>query len=214
MYRHGAFAEDDPTRLAALIRACPLASLVAYAGGRLIAAHAPMLAEQAPDGSIGALVGHLARNNPFWSALGEGAEVLAVFTGPDAYVSPSMYPSKRVHGQVVPTWNYARIEAHGRAVVESDPAKVRPYFERLTETYEAGRDDPWAVDDAPEPFVEKLQHAIVGIRIEIDQIRGSMKLSQNRNEGDFAGVHDTLAASPSLSDQAVSKLMALNARLD
>lgn len=214
MYRPGAFVEDDPARLAALIRTCPLASLVVHAGGRLVAAHAPMLVEQAPDGRITALVGHMARANPFWSALDAGAEVLAIFTGPDAYVSPSMYPSKRIHGQVVPTWNYARIEARGRATVEADPAKVRPYFERLTDAYEIDRNEPWAVGDAPEPYIEKLQRALVGLRIEVEEIRGAMKLSQNRNEDDLAGVRDTLAASPSFSDQAVSKLMALNARLD
>jgi len=214
MYRPGAFVEDDPARLAALIRMSPLASLVVHAGGRLLAAHAPMLAEQDVDGRITALVGHLARANPFWSALDEGAEVLAIFTGPDAYVSPSMYPSKQDHGQVVPTWNYVRAEARGRVSVESDPERVRPYFERLTEAHEAARAEPWSVSDAPDRYIGRLQHALVGLRIEVEDIRGAVKLSQNRNDDDFAGVRDTLAASPSFSDRAVSELMALNARLD
>ncbi|KQY80309.1 FMN-binding negative transcriptional regulator [Brevundimonas sp. Root1423] len=214
MYRPGAFVEDDPAQLAALIGASPLASLVVHAEGRLLAAHAPLLAEHGADGRITALVGHVARANPFWQALTEGAEVLAIFTGPDAYVSPSMYPSKQVHGRTVPTWNYARVEARGRACVESDPARVRPYFERLTEALERDRSEPWAVDDAPEPYIEKLQHALVGLRIEIDDIRGALKMSQNRSADDFAGVRDGLAASSSLSDRAVSALMTHNARLD
>lgn len=213
MYRPGAFVEDDPARLAALIRARPLASLVVHAGEGLVAAHAPMLAEQDADGRITALIGHVARANPFWSAA-DGADVLALFSGPDAYVSPSMYPSKREHGQVVPTWNYARIEARGRLTVEADPERVRPYFERLTDLLEADRAEPWGVDDAPERYIGKLQHALIGLRIEITDIRGALKLSQNRNEDDHAGVLDGLAASPNPIDRAVSALMASNARLD
>lgn len=214
MYRPAAFVEDDPTRLAALISASPLASLVVHAEGRLLAAHAPLLAERDAEGRITALIGHVARANPFWRALDGGVEILAIFTGPDAYVSPSMYPSKQVHGEVVPTWNYARVEARGCAVVESDPARVRPYFERLTEALETGRTEPWAVADAPERYIDKLQHALVGLRIEVDDIRGVLKMSQNRSADDSAGVRDALAASSSLSDRTVSALMAANARLD
>ena len=214
MYRPGAFVEDDPTRLAALIGACPLATLVARAEGCLLTAYTPLLTEQDPEGRITALIGHLARANPFWQALNADTEVLAIFGGPDAYVSPSMYPSKQIHGQVVPTWNYARVEARGRVTVESDPARVRPYFERLTDALELDRAQPWAVGDAPDRYIEKLQHALVGLRIEITDIRGALKMSQNRNADDFAGVRDGLAASTSLSDRAVSDLMTHNARLD
>lgn len=214
MYRPGAFVEDDHEQLAALIGASPLASLVVHAEGRLLAAHAPLLTERGDDVAITALVGHVARANPFWSALGDGAEVLVIFTGPDAYVSPSLYPSKQAHGQVVPTWNYARVEARGRVTVESDPARVRPYFERLTQALEQDRPTPWAVDDAPDAYIRKLQHALVGLRIEVDEIQGVLKMSQNRSAEDFTGVRDGLAASPSLSDRAVSALMTHNARLD
>ena len=214
MYRPGAFVEDDPARLAALIGARPLASLVVNGVGGLIAAHAPLLAEQDADGRIVALVGHLARANPFWSAVGDAAEVLAIFAGPDAYVSPSMYASKREHGRVVPTWNYARIEARGRLTIETDPDRLRPYFERLTQALETGRPEPWSVDDAPESYIGKLQQAIVGLRIEVSDIRGALKLSQNRSEADNAGVLVGLAASANPIDRAVSEMMAANARLD
>lgn len=214
MYRPGAFVEDDPEQLAALIGASPLASLVVHAEGRLLAAHAPLLAERDEAGVIVALVGHVARANPIWPALDGAAEVLVIFTGPDAYVSPSMYPSKQAHGEVVPTWNYVRVEARGSATVESDPALVRPYFERLTDALELERPEPWTVDDAPDAYIQKLQNALVGLRIEIEDIRGALKMSQNRNAEDFAGVRDGLAASSSLSDRAVSALMTHNARLD
>lgn len=214
MYRAGAFSEDGHDPLAVLIGAYPLASLVVHAEGRLLAAHAPLLAERDGKGAIVALVGHLARANPFWDALRSDTEVLAIFTGPDAYVSPSMYPSKQVHGRVVPTWNYVRVEARGRPEVEADPLKVRPYVEALTRAREQGREAPWTVDDAPEAYIDKLEHAIVGLRISVTDIRGTRKLSQNRNEDDFLGVHDALANSPNLSDRAVSTLMAPYARLD
>ena len=208
MYRPAAFVEDDPARLAALLRAYPLASLIIHAGGGLVAAHAPMLAEQDADGRITALIGHVARANPFWSAVAGDGEVLALFSGPDAYVSPSMYPSKQVHGRVVPTWNYARVEARGRLTVESDPSRVRPYLERLTEALEQDRPEPWAVGDAPDDYVHKLQHAVVGLRIEVTDIRGALKLSQNKGDADWNGVRDGLAASGVLSEQAVSAMMA------
>jgi len=214
MYRPGAFVEDDPARLAALISARPLASLVVHGAGGLVAAHAPLLAEQDEDGRLVALTGHLARANPFWSAVGDGAEALAIFAGPDAYVSPSMYASKREHGRVVPTWNYARIEARGRLTIETDPDRVRPYFERLTQALETGRAEPWSVEDAPEPYIGKLQQAVVGLRLEVSDIRGALKLSQNRSEADHAGVLAGLAASANPTDRAVSEMMAANARLD
>ena len=207
MYRLEAFVEDDPARLAALVRAHPLASLIVHAGEGFVSAYAPMLAEHDPDGRLMGLVGHVARANPFWSSVDNGAEVLALFCGPDAYVSPSMYPSKQMHGRVVPTWNYARVEVRGRMSIESDPAKVRPYFERLTQRLEEDRTRPWAVDDAPDGFIEKLQHAIVGLRIEVTDTRGALKLSQNRDQADHAGVRDGLLGSASLADQAVGAMM-------
>lgn len=209
MYRPAAFVEDDPAQLAALVRACPLASLVVQSREGLVAAHAPLLVEQDGAGRVTALIGHVARANPFWT-LADGAEVLALFTGPDAYVSPSLYPSKAAHGKVVPTWNYARIEARGRLSVESDPARVRPYFEDLTRAHEQDRAQPWTVDDAPVGYIEKLQHAVVGLRISVSDIRGAVKLSQNRDAADHAGVRDGLIASVRLSDQAVGAMM--NAR--
>src|SRR5690606_6494337 len=120
------------------------------------------------------LTGHLARANPFWTGLAEEHEALAIFTGPDAYASPSMYPSKRAHGKVVPTWNYARIEARGHLTVETDPAAIRRYIEDLTTAFEHDRAEPWALDDAPAGYVEKLQHAIVGLRMEVTAIGGAL----------------------------------------
>ncbi len=212
MYRPAAFVEDDPAELAALVRACPLASLVVHSREGLTAAHTPMLVEQDGAGRVTALIGHVARANPFWT-LADGADVLVLFMGPDAYVSPSFYGSKTVHGKVVPTWNYVRVEARGLLSVETDPARVRPYFEELTQAYEQDRPQPWGVDDAPADYIEKLQHAVVGLRIAVSDIRGSVRLSQNRDAIDYAGVRDGLIASASPSDQAVGAMM-MKARAD
>jgi transcriptional regulator len=139
---------------------------------------------------------------------------MAIFTGPDAYVSPSMYPSKRIDGRVVPTWNYARIEARGRLFVEAGPTAVRPYLQQLIAELEGDRTEPWGLDDAPAGYVQRLEAAIVGLRFEVDDVAGALKLSQNRTPEDYAGVRDALAASPTLSDRAVSEMMTHNARLD
>ena len=214
MYRPAPFSEHDPDRLTALIRARPLASLVIAGPDGLVAAHVPMMGAPAADGRITALICHLARANPFWSAVRPEAEALAVFTGPDAYVSPSMYRSKAEHGKVVPTWNYARIEARGRLTVQTDPAALRPYVEQLTAVMERDRAEPWSLDDAPADYVQRLQAGIVGLRMEVSAIGGAFKLSQNRSLEDHAGVRDALAASANLSDRAVSEMMTPNARLD
>jgi transcriptional regulator len=206
MFRPAAFVEDDPAALAGLIEAYPLASLIVDAEDGLIAAHAPLLPEQDAEGRLVGLVGHLARPNPFWSAA-DGRQVLILFSGPDAYVSPSFYASKQEHGKVVPTWNYSRIEVRGKLTAETDPERVRPYFERLTQTLENGRDQPWQVDDAPADYTRKLQRALVGFRIEVSDVKGTFKLSQNRKPADRAGVRDGLNASARPADQAVARMM-------
>lgn len=208
MYRPAAFAEDDPVRLGALIKAHPLACLVAHGPKGLVAAHVPLLAVTDTDGRIVELFGHLARANPFWVEAGDGAEVLAVFTGPDAYVSPSMYPSKAEHGRVVPTWNYQRIEARGRLHLITQPSQVRPFFEAPTHVMEAGREPAWSVDDAPEAYIRQLSLGVVGLRIAVTVIEGVFKLSQNKSSADQAGVEAGLAAEDASAARALSKLMA------
>lgn len=207
MYRPAAFVEDDPVRLGALIKAHPLACLVAHGSNGLVAAHVPLVAETAVEGRIVHLVGHLARANPFWAEAGEGAEVLAVFTGPDAYVSPAMYPSKAEHGRVVPTWNYQRIEARGRLHLITEASQVRPYFEAPTDAMEAERASAWSVDDAPEAYIRQLSLGVVGLRIAVTEIEGVFKLSQNKIGPDYNGVQAGLAAEDAAAARALSTLM-------
>lgn len=144
-------------------------------------------------GPWGALNGHLARNNPQWKLPAIG-EAMVILRGPDTYISPSWYATKREHGRVVPTWNYLTLHVHGRLVIHDDPAWVEANVRRLSATFEAGRADPWSVDDAPPPYIDGQLRAIVGVELVIERVEGKAKLSQNRSDADIAGVIDGLEA--------------------
>ncbi|HLK16492.1 MAG TPA: FMN-binding negative transcriptional regulator [Fimbriimonadaceae bacterium] len=190
MYTPNHFKESDQAVMQALIRERPLATLVANGEGGLFANHIPLLLE--PErGEHGTLIGHVARANPVWKEAA-GSEVLAIFHGPEAYISPNWYATKAETGRVVPTWNYAVVHAHGHLTVHDDPAWVRALVERLTIEHESAQPAPWAVTDAPADYIEKLVGAIVGIEIVIDRLEGKWKVSQNQPESNRAGVVKSL----------------------
>ncbi|MED5621366.1 FMN-binding negative transcriptional regulator [Ideonella sp. BN130291] len=194
MYQPRHFVQDDPTELQALMQAHPLATLVRQApDGSLSADHIPLLYDAA-DGEHGTLRGHVARANPLWQELAAGAPVLAIFQGPQAYVSPAWYASKREHGKVVPTWNYAVVHAHGRFHAKDDPVWLRAFLQRLTARHEGPRAEPWQIDDAPADFTAQLLGAIVGIEIPLLRLEGKWKVSQNRPAADREGVTQGLLA--------------------
>jgi transcriptional regulator len=181
------FREARPEVLHDAIRRIGFATLVTHdASGALEANHLPMLL----DGNI--LRGHVARANPVWKA-GEG-EALAIFLGPHAYVSPNWYPSKAATGKAVPTWNYITVHAKGRIRWIQDADWLRAHVSLLSDTHEAPRPEPWKVSDAPESFVEALLRAIVGFELEITQLDGKYKLTQNRDAADREGVRTAFEA--------------------
>ena len=189
MYRPSMFDELRPEVLHALIGDHPLGLLVRSGAGSGAAPQAdviPWLIEPGPT-PAGTLVGHVARANPLWQEAA-GREVLVVFQGPQGYVSPGWYASKAEHGKVVPTWNYAMVQARGVLQAHEDPAAVLDIVTRLTERHESGRNLPWKVSDAPAGFVDTLLRAIVGVRIPLDSLVGKFKLSQNRPAADREGV--------------------------
>jgi len=161
--------------------------------GGLDATHLPLLLEPEP-GPLGRLVGHVARANPQWRATPAGAAALAILLGPDAYVTPSWYPSKREGGKVVPTWNYLAVHAHGLVRFFEDRARLLDVVTRLTVRHEAGRVHPWKVDDAPSDYVATLLNGIVGVELTITRLEGKWKASQNRSEADRRGVEEGLRA--------------------
>ena len=138
------------------------------------------------------LRGHLARANPQWRRASDTVEALAIFTGPQSYISPGWYPTKRESGKVVPTWNYVAIHATGRLRFFDDAEALRGIVTRLTDTHEARRADPWKVTDAPAAYVDAMLKAIVGFELTIDKLEGKWKMSQNRPAQDRAGVVDGL----------------------
>ncbi len=203
MYRPSAFVQDDRETLAALIAAHPLATLVAHTASGLSADPIPLHfdPEPAPGAPQGTLRGHVARANPLWRDAA-GTDVLAVFHGPQAYVTPSWYPSKAATHKVVPTWNYVVAQAHGPLRVVDDARWLHALVQRLTDTHEARRVQPWAVSDAPPEYIEQMLRAIVGIEIPVQRLEGKFKLSQNRSEADRLGVADGLAGEPGAAAMA------------
>ena len=193
MYRPPHFREDRLAAQHALIRAHPLGLLISAGAEGLLASPLPFLldAEASP---VGTLRCHLARANPHWRALAGAAEVLVAFTGAEAYVTPSWYASKREHGRVVPTWNYATVQARGAARVIEDPAWLAEHVGALTRSQETGRAEPWAVSDAPAPFIAAQLRGIVGVEIVVARLDGKLKASQNRPPADRLGVAQGLEA--------------------
>ena len=187
MYEPPLHRQDDLAAQHALIRRHPLGLLVSHGAQGLTANAIPFLVD-AGASKLGTLWAHMARANGQWRDLAEAGEALVVFQGADHYVSPSWYATKRETGKVVPTWNYVMVQARGRAIAIEDETWLRGQIAELTATHEAGRAAPWAVDDAPEDFVAAMARQIVGLEIEIDDLRGKWKASQNRPAADRAGV--------------------------
>ena len=142
-------------------------------------------------GQHGSLRGHVARNNPHWTAAPSG-ESLVIVRGPDAYITPSWYAAKAEHGRVVPTWNYVTAHVYGELVVHDDTDWLAGLVRRLTRKHEDGAEQPWSVDDAPERFIAGQLRAIVGVELIISRIEAKLKLSQNRSDADIDGVVDGL----------------------
>ncbi|MGD9918995.1 MAG: FMN-binding negative transcriptional regulator [Paenirhodobacter sp.] len=188
MYLPPAFAEHDPDALRALIAAAPLGMLITAGPGGAMANPLPFT--QGLEGDRHLLRAHLARANPQIAEIAAAPEVLVVFQLGEAYVSPSWYPTKAETGKVVPTWNYAMVQARGTARLIEGTDFLRPQIEALTEAQEHGRPAPWAVSDAPERFIAAQMRGITGLEIEVGALTGKLKLSQNRTEADRAGVRN------------------------
>ncbi len=213
MYLPAHFVENRPEVLRALVLARPLGLLITQdAAGRLDANPLPFLLDTDPAGGPGVLRGHLARANAVWREARIDRPCMVVFQGPQAYVSPSGYASKREHGKVVPTWNYVMAEARGSLRAIDDPVWVRALVSRLTDRHEATLAAPWSIGDAPVDFVEAMLGAIVGIEIVLDSLVGKWKMSQNRSAADREGVASMLAATPEADARAMADLVAASGR--
>jgi transcriptional regulator len=206
MYVPPAFRIEDLAEIQALMRSARLAQVVTLGAGGLAATPLPLLLD--PDeGAFGTLYGHLARANPQWREAAPGGEALAIFMGPDAYVTPAWYAAKAETGKVVPTWNYETVQARGPAEFFDDPDRLHAVVTRLTDRHEAARAEPWAVADAPEPFVRAQLRGIVGLRLPIARLEGKRKMSQNRSPADQGRVREGLALSADPADRSAAAAM-------
>jgi len=191
MYVPTHFREERIAVLHAAIRQIGFGALVTVGPEGLIAIHLPMVLHATPD-PYGRLCGHMARNNPQWLAIAPETETLAIFSGPQAYISPSWYQSKHKTGKVVPTWNYVAIHAYGKLRVFDDPERLLAQVTELTKIHETGRPLAWAVSDAPEDYVQIMLKQIIGFELIITRLEGQWKMSQNRSREDRHSAADGL----------------------
>ena len=206
MYLPSHFEETRVDVLHDLMRQHPLASLVTLGTQGLNANHLPFEVGAAPA-PYGTLRGHVARANPVWRDYSRDTEALVIFHGPEVYISPSWYETKKQTGEVVPTYNYAVVHAYGRVQIVDDRLWLRDLVTRLTERFESGRPAPWQVSDAPQPFIDKQLGAIVGIEIVISKLTGKWKASQNRPAADRASVVEALGATAEADSLAMARLI-------
>jgi len=192
MYTPQSFKENRLEVLHELIRSNPFGLLVSNGEEGPLATSIPFCLVD-NGAQFGMLQAHLARANPHWKTI-DGQNVLVVFQGADAYISPSWYPSKDEHGKVVPTWNYVMIQARGNVRVIEDPSWLKRQITALTNQQEASRPNPWKVSDAPESYIDAEIKGIVGLEIQINHLEGKWKVSQNRNMQDRKGAAENLFA--------------------
>lgn len=201
MYIPAPFREDDLPTLHALMRRHSFATLVTVHEGRPFATHLPFLLD-AGRGPLGTLRAHLARANPQWQGLEDGGEVLVIFQGPHAYVSPSWYETQ----PNVPTWNYVAVHAYGPTRLLNDEELAETLRQTVSE-YETPQPQPWTIDALPDEYVRKMSRAIVGFEIALTRLEGKAKMSQNKPVGDRRGVIAALQAAGDPDSLAVAAWM-------
>jgi transcriptional regulator len=197
MYLPSHFAEPRVEELHRIVQAHPLGMLVRSTAQGFEAEHLPFLLDAAPDtaGGPGTLLAHVARANPVWQELAQGAPVLVVFRGVHGYISPNWYPSKHQTHRRVPTWNYEVVHAHGTLHVHDDEKFLRGVLARLTRRHEAAQPQPWKMGDAPADYLADMLRNIVGIEVRLTRLEGKRKLNQHNDvpdrEGAIQGLQDS-----------------------
>lgn len=211
MYLPAHFNETRPEVMHALMRAHSLCTLVTQCDSGLVANHVPVQTLDEPK-PLGCIRGHIARANPLWRDYRAETQALAIFQGPQAYISPSFYPSKAKTGEVVPTWNYAVVHASGTLRFIQDAGWLRDFVAGLTATHEALRPMPWKIDDAPAPYIDKMLTLIVGFEFSIATLSGKWKVSQNRSQEDREGVMRNLQNADDAGSHEMAAMLATLAR--
>jgi transcriptional regulator len=207
MYTPHLHEETNLGVLHALVRAHPLGTWATLGDGELLVNHVPFYLDAA-RGPYGTLLCHVARANPVWKCCSHSVDSVVSFQGAAAYISPSWYASKSLHGKVVPTWNYAVVHAHGIPVIVEDPVQLHRHLSQLTDEQERAQRHPWSIGDAPGGFIDQMIAQVVGIEIPIARLFGKWKVSQNRSAADRLGVVAGLTARAQSPDAEMAGLVA------
>lgn len=211
MYIPKQFEEMRVDVMHELIRSYPLATLVTHSLSGLNANHIPLYLSESPA-PYGTLQGHIARANPLLGEIAGGIETLVIFHGPDTYITPSWYATKKETGKVVPTWNYAVAHAYGFLRVVDNASWLRAQLDALTSHNEASFSEPWAVSDAPPEYIERIMAAIVGVEMVITKLLGKWKVSQNQPTQNQTSVISGLEASGLPTSEAMAALVKAGAK--
>ncbi|SMM98847.1 Transcriptional regulator [uncultured Candidatus Thioglobus sp.] len=203
------FKQNDPVQFEQLINKYPFASLITNSKSELEVNHIPLILNQSNEKQV--LHGHIAKANPLWKNLKGKSEVLVVFNGPNCYISPNYYPTKKETGKVVPTWNYVVLHIKGTISFIHDNQWKLNSVNNLTKQHENEQPIPWSVSDAPDEYIQKMLPAIVGLEIEILSSTGQWKVSQNQPEQNKQGVIAGLSQESESNYQKIAKLVANNA---
>ena len=206
MYLPKKFEEKATETLHTLINNYPFGALIINCDGEIVANHMPFLFEPS-RGDFGALNCHVAKANSVWRSMSEDTECLVIFQGPDCYISPSWYPSKRHHGKAVPTWDYVVVHARGYPKVIDNSEWLINHVSDLSSMHEVNRPNPWKVSDAPVEYINRMIGAIIGIEITISKLSGKWKVSQNRPKSDQLGILAGLETEDSQGARAISDII-------
>jgi transcriptional regulator len=207
MYVPEHFRQPDQEQIYSAIQGSPLGILVTADATGINANHLPFELDRS-QGEFGSVLCHVARSNTAWQGADSlPTESLVIFQGPAAYISPTLYASKKETHKVVPTYNYVAVHAYGRIVVHDDPRWLRGLVGRLTQRFETQRDDPWKMGDAPRDYIDEQLSRIVGLEIQISRLEGKWKMSQNRSVADQEGVIAGLGVSVADTERAVAAVM-------
>jgi transcriptional regulator len=202
------FEQTDINQLENLIVNYPFASLVTHSESGLDVNHIPLFLDKSTYKNV--LQGHIAKSNPLWKTLKDKSEVLVVFHGPNCYVSPNYYPTKKENGRAVPTWNYVAVHVKGCLSYCYDTEFKLEILNNLTFQHEQKQSKPWSINDAPEEYIERMLPAIVGLKIEVSEIIGQSKISQNQPKVNQQGVIDGLSATKQEAAFAIADLIKAN----
>ncbi len=191
MYNPRWFKEERREILYDAIEKIAFGTLVTVGQNGVLASHIPMLLDRSSE-DYGRILGHIARGNAQWRDTDRESEGLAMFLGPDAYISPAWYQTGGVGGKSVPTWDYIAVHARGPIAFFEDRDRLMGIVERLTERHEELSSTGWRVDYPPMAYMEAELRSIVGFEMKVQKLEGKWKMGQNRSGADRKGAVEGL----------------------